>query len=111
MRVLRRELGVDPGAATRELFERILKAEPKPESRELAAAKPQTQKVRPLVGRAEEWQHLSAAWQSAMEDGTTRDWLGFVFRKEDLLQDAMPPISKAIPQICGKLFMINSVKM
>ena len=69
MRVLRRELGVDPGAATRELFERILKAEPKPESRELAAAKPQTQKVRPLVGRAEEWQHLSAAWQSAMEDG------------------------------------------
>ena len=30
MRVLRREMGVEPGAATVELFERILKAEPKP---------------------------------------------------------------------------------
>ena len=28
MRVLRREMGVEPGPATRELFERILKAEP-----------------------------------------------------------------------------------
>ncbi len=30
MRVLRREMGVEPGPATVELFERILKAEPEP---------------------------------------------------------------------------------
>jgi DNA-binding SARP family transcriptional activator len=77
MRVLRRELGVGPGPATLELFERILKSEPGA-SRELlsgspesAAAKPvaQLQKVRALVGRAMEWHRLASAWQSAVEDG------------------------------------------
>ena len=77
MRVLRREMGVEPGAATQELFERILKAEPGA-SRELPsgspvspAAKPvsQLQKVRALVGRTTEWHRLASAWQSAVEDG------------------------------------------
>ena len=77
MRVLRRELGVEPGPATLELFERILKAEPGA-SRELpsesplsAAAKPvaQLQKVRALVGRTMEWHRLASAWQSAVEGG------------------------------------------
>jgi DNA-binding SARP family transcriptional activator/predicted ATPase len=77
MRVLRREMGVEPGAATRELFERILKAEPGA-ARELvsvspvsSAAKPvsQLQKVRALVGRSMEWHQLALAWQSAVEDG------------------------------------------
>jgi DNA-binding SARP family transcriptional activator/predicted ATPase len=69
MRVLRRELGVEPGPATRELFERILKAEP--ETREPSALKPasQLEKVRALVGRVTEWQRLAATWQSAVEDG------------------------------------------
>jgi DNA-binding SARP family transcriptional activator len=58
MRVLRREMGVEPGPATRELFERILKAEPGA-SRELTAGSPvspeaksvpQLQNVRTLVG-------------------------------------------------------------
>src|SRR4051812_7954976 len=66
MRVLRREMGVEPGPATRELFERILK----PETASAAAApaaKPasQLQKVRALVGRTVEWQKLAAAWQAA----------------------------------------------
>ena len=39
MRVLRREMGVEPGAATQELFERILKAEPGA-SRELPSDRP-----------------------------------------------------------------------
>jgi len=77
MRVLRREMGVEPGPATLELFERILKAEPGP-SRELPsessvspAAKPVSplQKVRALVGRMMEWHRLASAWQSAVEDG------------------------------------------
>jgi DNA-binding SARP family transcriptional activator/predicted ATPase len=75
MRVLRRELGVDPGAATRELFERILKAEPRGPSELIAGSPhptgpiPQLQKVRALVGRTAEWQALAAAWQAAVEDG------------------------------------------
>jgi len=77
MRVLRREMGVEPGPATLELFERILKAEPKA-SRELKsgspmspAAKPlsQLQKVRALVGRTMEWHELASAWQSAVGQG------------------------------------------
>lgn len=68
MQVLRREMGVEPGRATVELFERILKAEPAGMS---SAARPllQLQKVRALVGRAREWQHLIAAWQAAVEQG------------------------------------------
>ncbi len=77
MRVLRREMGVEPGAATQELFDRILKAEPEvPHDLTLGspvspAAKPasQLQKVRALVGRTMEWHQLASAWQSAVEDG------------------------------------------
>jgi DNA-binding SARP family transcriptional activator/predicted ATPase len=77
MRVLRREMGVEPGRATLELFERILKAEPgasrepAPGSPVSSAAKPvsQLQKVRALVGRTMEWRRLASAWQSAVEDG------------------------------------------
>ena len=45
MRVLRREMGVEPGPATRELFERILKAEPGARGRDIrsGAAKPVAQ--------------------------------------------------------------------
>ncbi len=76
MRVLRREMGVEPGAATLELFERILKteaenpAEPASKSA-VSSAKTvsQLEKVRALVGRETEWQQLASAWQSAVEDG------------------------------------------
>jgi DNA-binding SARP family transcriptional activator/predicted ATPase len=77
MRVLRREMGVEPGPDTRELFERILKAD-SVASRELPAgslvpsgAKPvsQLQKLRALVGRTAEWRQLVSAWQSAVEVG------------------------------------------
>jgi DNA-binding SARP family transcriptional activator/predicted ATPase len=77
MRVLRRELGVEPGPATVEMFERILKVAPGTSrqmpsgSPVLTAAKPvsQLQKVRALVGRTMEWQQLASAWQSAVESG------------------------------------------
>src|SRR3954470_4494624 len=77
MRVLRREMGVEPGQTTQELFERILKAEPGA-SRELASGSPvstavkavsQLQELRALVGRTREWHRLASAWQSAVEEG------------------------------------------
>jgi DNA-binding SARP family transcriptional activator len=68
MRVLRRELGVEPGPATLELFERILKAEPEA-SRPATKAISQLQKVRAMVGRTTEWHRLASAWQSAVEEG------------------------------------------
>src|SRR5579883_739141 len=76
MRVLRREMGVEPGPATVELFERILKTKPEPgASRDRASghAAPtevfQPQKARVLVGRTREWQQLTSAWQLAAETG------------------------------------------
>ncbi len=67
MRVLRREMGVEPGPATQELFSQVLKAEPGTST----AAKPVShlQKARALIGRTMEWHQLAAAWQSAVEDG------------------------------------------
>ncbi len=79
MRVLRREMGVEPGAATQELFERILKASGAKASggasheptRGSPTAKPvsQLQKLRALIGRSKEWHQLASAWQSAVEHG------------------------------------------
>ena len=73
MRVLRREMGVEPGTATRELFERILKQgesatkDSSPASH--PKAMPQLQKARVLVGRTVEWRQLVSAWQAAVEVG------------------------------------------
>src|SRR5258708_320754 len=68
MRVLRRELGVEPGAATREMFERILKSEPagavQAEVPPTAAGSPL-----PMVGRKIEWERLTAAWSAATRGG------------------------------------------
>jgi DNA-binding SARP family transcriptional activator/predicted ATPase len=69
MRVLRREMGVEPGAATQELFERILKTESGTAASSAAKPVAQLQKMRALIGRAKEWQQLVAAWQSAVESG------------------------------------------
>jgi len=77
MRILRREMGVEPGPATRELFERILKVEPETSpgpasgSSESPAARSvsRLQKARALVGRTMEWQRLALAWQMAVEGG------------------------------------------
>ncbi|HTQ54935.1 MAG TPA: AAA family ATPase [Bryobacteraceae bacterium] len=76
MRVLRREMGVEPGPATVELFERILKAQPAAgtvagQTSAAAAAKPgsQLETVRALIGRAREWEQLTSAWESAAAAG------------------------------------------
>ncbi len=76
MRILRREMGVEPGPATLELFETILKADSNASSDAEPAPAPhspsprlQLQKTRPLVGRANAWEQLTQAWQAAVEDG------------------------------------------
>src|SRR6201999_2274234 len=68
MSLLRRELGVEPGATTRELFERVLKSEapaaaPK-EAPPTTAAAPL-----PIVGRDRELKQLAAAWGAATSGG------------------------------------------
>lgn len=77
MRILRRELGVKPDPATQELFSRILRGEAGSPA-EMSNAVPsagggrlglQLQKAQPLIGRAEEWEQLSSAWQAALESG------------------------------------------
>src|SRR3954451_12040033 len=73
MRVLRREMGVEPGPATLELFERILKTDAAASmERANSAAKPgrELQKVGALVGRADEWRVLVSAWQAVVNGGS-----------------------------------------
>jgi serine/threonine protein kinase len=69
VRILRRELGVQPGAATRELFEQALKSETAPAS---AVELPPTVPASPLpmIGRRNEWQKLIECWQAAVSGGT-----------------------------------------
>ena len=73
MRVLRRELGVEPGPATRDLFERILKAPAEASGNStpgsLVTPLSKVQKVTALVGRTVEWEQLASAWQSAVDSG------------------------------------------
>ena len=56
--ILARELGVGPGAATRQTYERLVKAEPLAQPIAPAAAAP-------FVGRGREWTALQANWQAA----------------------------------------------
>jgi DNA-binding SARP family transcriptional activator/predicted ATPase len=66
MRVLRRELGVEPGAATRELFERVLKSEPAAAAQaELPLPPTSAASPLPLVGRHREWSRLTDSWRAA----------------------------------------------
>jgi DNA-binding SARP family transcriptional activator/predicted ATPase len=75
MRVLRREIGVEPGSATVELFERILKAKSESgASHEMTSGLPvkgvsPLQRARALIGRTREWQQLTSAWEAATEIG------------------------------------------
>jgi DNA-binding SARP family transcriptional activator/predicted ATPase len=61
--VLQRELAVEPGPTTREVYQRLLKmatpAAPTPDSPTILAAES------PLVGRQPEWQMLKTAWRTA----------------------------------------------
>jgi DNA-binding SARP family transcriptional activator/predicted ATPase len=66
--VLRRELGVDPDAATRELFDQVLRSEPLAGAR---AELPPTvaESPAPMVGRGKEWEQLLECWRGAVRGG------------------------------------------
>ena len=61
--LLAQELGVEPGAATRELYERLVHADG-----EQGDAQPRTPDFA-LVGRDKEWQTLQAAWKQVSRGG------------------------------------------
>jgi DNA-binding SARP family transcriptional activator len=70
MRVLRREMGVEPGPVTVALFERILKGgEPAAGAAAVSKSVSQLRKMRALVGRTGEWHRLASAWQLSAEEG------------------------------------------
>lgn len=54
--ILQRELGVEPGAATRQVYERLL---------DIESAAPALTATFPLVGRDQEWAQLLASWRKA----------------------------------------------
>ena len=66
--VLERELAVEPGAATREIYERLLQKD----APSVPLTTPSIVLVAevPLVGRQHEWAQLQAAWQSAAAGAT-----------------------------------------
>jgi DNA-binding SARP family transcriptional activator len=68
MRVLRRELGVQPSVTTRELFEHALKSEAK--STRVKSPPQNSGNPIALIGRREEWERLIACWD-AVESGAT----------------------------------------
>jgi DNA-binding SARP family transcriptional activator len=68
MRVLRRELGVSPGPATRELFDQVLKSEPIADH--LKESPPAEALTLPMVGRSEEWERLQECWRVATQSPT-----------------------------------------
>jgi DNA-binding SARP family transcriptional activator len=57
--VLRRELDVEPSAATREAYEQLLGAESRP-----SPTVPATTAFSPLVGREREWTQMQQAWRA-----------------------------------------------
>jgi DNA-binding SARP family transcriptional activator len=62
--VLQRELDVDPSAATREAYERLLGAESQP-----SPTVPTTTAFSPLVGRDREWTQMLQAWRAVAAGG------------------------------------------
>jgi len=74
MKVLRRELGVEPGAATRALFEQILRSDPAGVEApggggELPPAGAAPVPL-PLVGRKKEWDGLTGCWRQTVRGRT-----------------------------------------
>ncbi len=65
--VLRRELEVEPSAATREVYEQLLGAESRP-----ASAAPATTAFSPLVARKSEWMQVRQTWRAAIAGGGPR---------------------------------------
>jgi DNA-binding SARP family transcriptional activator/tetratricopeptide (TPR) repeat protein len=86
--VLQRELGVEPSAATRDAYERLLGAESRP-----PPTMPAESTFTPLVGRERAWQQLLQSWQAVAAGGQSHvvilrgeAGIGKTRLAEDLLQ-------------------------
>jgi serine/threonine protein kinase len=62
--ILERELGAEPGRATREVYERLLQKEEEGETKEPEESRVTLVAATPLVGRQKEWERLQAAWNN-----------------------------------------------
>ena len=95
--VLERELGVEPSAATRQVYEDLLPSGgPVPAGRRAGPAGPLTGP--PLVGRASEWARLTGLWRAAegaLAYGPVVSWL----RVEALAG----PLARLDPGLLGEL--------
>src|SRR5581483_255320 len=61
---LKRELGVEPSQATRDLYQGLLRMEPRP-AQQVTEHRPPLEAPCRLVGRKREWERLQAAWLQA----------------------------------------------
>ena len=68
MRALKRELGLLPGAATRELFGQILKTGP-PATESSGRPSSSAAAAPPMIGRKQEWERLIQSWRIAAAAG------------------------------------------
>jgi predicted ATPase/DNA-binding SARP family transcriptional activator len=64
---LQREMGVDPGPATRQAYEQLMQQETP--TIQPFVNQPLPAATSTLIGREREWEHLHAAWQRALEAG------------------------------------------
>src|SRR5439155_16046891 len=62
--VLERELATEPGPATREAYERLVRKDSPPVR--LATPMPTLVAAAPLVGRHQEWTQLQEVWQASV---------------------------------------------
>ncbi|HXA51141.1 MAG TPA: AAA family ATPase, partial [Candidatus Acidoferrum sp.] len=93
MSLLRRELGVEPGPATRELFERVLKSEAPAAAPAPKEAPPTTAAAPlPIVGRDRELKLLAAAWSAATSGG---------IRMAVILGEPGIGKSRLVEEVCG----------
>ena len=61
--MLQAELGIEPSQALRDAYERLMRADSKPEA---ASKRAVVDVPSPLIGRQPEWDRLQAAWRQAM---------------------------------------------
>ncbi|MCU1260978.1 MAG: repeat:Bacterial transcriptional activator domain:Tetratricopeptide 4, partial [Bryobacterales bacterium] len=72
MRILRRELALEPGPGTKALFEQVLKSERLPEQSARAGhgeLPPAAAPALPMIGRQNEWARLMECWRRAAQGG------------------------------------------
>ena len=71
---LERELGVEPSAPTRQLYDALLPPQPDPAGQQQQTGRVGLLGGPPLVGRGPEWARLTALWRAARRGGRSSSW-------------------------------------